>query len=110
MRVRRVVSWLLAVVALAILAPRGVAEEVAVPSVLFRDVRIFDGVHADLSAGDDLVVGNTIAKVVAGGGIEAPDGVTIVEGGGRILSPGFIDIHAHPAAGLNAAAAVEPVA
>ena len=64
-------------------------------AVLFRDVRVFDGVDSDLTAGDVLVVGNKISKIAPGGGIEVPAGAVIIEGNKRILSPGFIDIHAH---------------
>ena len=64
-------------------------------AVLFRNVRIFDGVDAELTAGDVLVVGNKITKVAPGGGIEPPTGAVVIDGRKRILSPGFIDIHAH---------------
>jgi len=64
-------------------------------AVLFRDVRVFNGVDADLTAADVLVVGNKISKVAPGGGIEPPAGAVVIDGGNRILSPGFIDIHAH---------------
>jgi imidazolonepropionase-like amidohydrolase len=66
-----------------------------ISAVLFKDVRIFDGVDATLNRGDVLVVGNKISKVAPGGGIAAPAGAELIEGRGRILSPGFIDIHAH---------------
>jgi imidazolonepropionase-like amidohydrolase len=64
-------------------------------AVLFRGVRVFNGVDADLTAADVLVVGNKISKVVPGGGVEPPAGAVVIDGGNRILSPGFIDIHAH---------------
>ena len=93
-RCRQIVST----VAIGLLAagfvclPSFAADESA---VLFRNVRIFNGVDSDLTAGDVLVVGNKISQVAPGGGIDTPAGATVIDGGGRILSPGFIDIHAH---------------
>jgi len=72
--------------------PSFAADESA---VLFRNVRIFDGVDSDLPTGDVLVVGNKISRVAPGGGVRPPAGAAVIDGDGRILSPGFIDIHAH---------------
>lgn len=63
-------------------------------SVLFANVRIFDGVEAELAAGHVLVRGRKIARVSASP-IDPPAGAQVIDGGGRVLSPGFIDIHAH---------------
>ncbi len=71
------------------------AAEPAGSAVLFRDVRIFDGKQPTLTAGDVLVVGNRIAKIAPGGGLAPPAGATLIQGRGRILSPGFVDLHAH---------------
>lgn len=63
------------------------------PSVLFRDVRVFDGVGPALSAPTDvLVTGNTIAAI--GPGMDAP-GARVIDGRGRTLMPGLIDVHVH---------------
>ncbi len=62
--------------------------------VLIENVRIFDGVSAELQSGSVLVQDGKIAGV-SSGAIDAPEGAEVVDGGGRILSPGFIDIHAH---------------
>lgn len=64
------------------------------PTTLFRDVRIFDGKRAALDRGHVLVRGNEIAEISATP-IAPPEDATIIDGGGRILSPGFIDLHAH---------------
>ena len=63
-------------------------------AVLFRDVRIFDGVDPELTRGHVLTEGDRIARVSTDP-ITPPAGARIVEGAGRILSPGFIDLHAH---------------
>jgi imidazolonepropionase-like amidohydrolase len=65
------------------------------PAVLFRDVRVFDGRTPRLTAGNVLVEGNTIAAV-SPQEIPACDGVTVIDGGGRTLAPGLIDLHTHP--------------
>lgn len=59
--------------------------------VVIRDVSIHDGTGAPPAAGDIAIDGDTIAAVgrVAGGGRETLDGR------GRSLAPGFIDVHTH---------------
>lgn len=64
-------------------------------SVLFRQVRLFDGNAA--SAGADmqvLVEGDRIAAVDKANN-PPPDGATVVDCGGRLLMPGLIDAHWH---------------
>ena len=61
---------------------------------LIQNVRIFNGVDAELTAGHVLVEGGVIAAV-SENTIEAPDGAVIIDGGNRVLSPGFIDLHVH---------------
>lgn len=68
-------------------------------AVLFTNVRIFDGKSAELQKGNVLVQGETIARISADR-IPAPAGATVIDGEGRILSPGFIDIHAHLTMGM----------
>jgi N-acyl-D-amino-acid deacylase len=66
----------------------------AAPALLFRDVRMVDGTGAAARAADVLVRGDVIERI---GRIAARParGARIVEGGGRVLAPGFIDLHAH---------------
>lgn len=87
----RLLLPVLAVLA-ASLAP--VFAETGSAPVLIRDVRIFDGTGSDLRAGHVLVRDGRIAQV-SGTPIEVGDDVRVIDGGGRVLSPGFIDIHAH---------------
>lgn len=61
--------------------------------VLFRNVRVFDGRSANLSAPTSVLVsGNKIARI--SGNIEAP-GVQVIDGQGKTLMPGLIDAHWH---------------
>jgi imidazolonepropionase-like amidohydrolase len=65
-------------------------------SVLFENVRIFDGTSAQLSAPSSvLVVGNKIQSISTAS-ISAPEGsLTRISGEGRVLMPGLIDAHVH---------------
>ena len=65
--------------------------------VLFRDVRLIDGV-ADAARPhiDVVVVGELIESVSAHDpSLAVPPGTSVVEGSGRTLLPGLIDAHAH---------------
>ncbi|WP_299354280.1 amidohydrolase family protein [uncultured Shimia sp.] len=73
----------------------GVAAQEDTPrQVLFTNVNIFDGTKAELiQSGSVLVEGNLI-KTVSAEMIEAPDAYS-VDGEGRTLMPGLIDMHSH---------------
>ncbi len=64
------------------------------PAVLFKNVRIFDGVDAALLKANLLVEGDKISKI-SSQPIDVPEGTIVIDGDNRILSPGFIDLHAH---------------
>jgi imidazolonepropionase-like amidohydrolase len=66
------------------------------PSVLFENVRIFNGTSEQLSAPSNvLVVGNKI-QTISTTSIPTPTGgVTRINGGGKVLMPGLIDAHVH---------------
>lgn len=75
-------------------APTPTAQAGADSRILFENVRIFDGVSADLSpASSVLVHGNVIEKVSRDK--IAADGARVIDGGGRTLMPGLIDMHWH---------------
>lgn len=58
---------------------------------LFTGFKIFDG-EKFIEGGDLLVAGGKVAGI--GKDVDA-DGAEVIDGGGRILTPGFIDLHAH---------------
>jgi len=65
-------------------------------SVLFRNVRVFNGVDPTLQAATDVLVrGNRIASIGTSEVTAAEPGMTIIDGGGRTLMPGLIDVHWH---------------
>jgi imidazolonepropionase-like amidohydrolase len=67
---------------------------VGAEDVLIQNVRIFNGVDATLTPGHVLVADGLIAKV-ADDPIDPPEGSRVIDGGNRVLSPGFIDLHVH---------------
>lgn len=79
------------------MAPRllaaGLASD-AVAGMVLRDVLLVDGSGRPGSRTDVLVRGDRIERI---GRIGAGDarGLRVVEGGGRVLAPGFIDLHTH---------------
>jgi imidazolonepropionase-like amidohydrolase len=62
--------------------------------VLFRNVRVFDGRSEGLSAPTDVLVrGSTIAGIAPD--LPATAGARVINGRGRTLMPGLIDVHVH---------------
>ena len=84
---------------LLLLAPAVLAQ--ADDAILIRDVRIFNGVDAVLTRGHVLIEGDKIARV-SPQPIDAPEGARVIEGAGRVLSPGLIDLHVHLTAAMPA--------
>src|SRR5690606_9049749 len=63
-------------------------------SLLFRDVRVVDGTGAAARTADVLVREGRIEGIgrIAS---RAAGKARVIAGGGRVLAPGFIDLHAH---------------
>ena len=70
-----------------------IAQDDVAEKTLITNVQIFDGVNDGLTAGNVLVEGNLI-KQVSADTIDAP-GANVIDGGGRTLMPGLIDMHSH---------------
>jgi imidazolonepropionase-like amidohydrolase len=66
-------------------------------TVLFQNVRIFDGKGGALSAPSNVLVrANKIERISTGPiPVDRSANAQIIEGGGRTLMPGLIDAHAH---------------
>ena len=62
--------------------------------VLFENVRIFDGVSAELSAPSNVLVKGNVIELISAAPIAA-EGATVIAGDGRTLMPGLIDAHWH---------------
>lgn len=91
---RRAVLGAMATGALAPVLVRARAQDAARDGLLIRDVRLVDGSGATARSADVLVRGGRIERI---GGIAPREAgrLRVVEGGGRVLAPGFIDTHAH---------------
>ncbi len=63
-------------------------------SYLIENVRIFNGVDPELRSGHVLVEDGLIARI-SNSPIDAAADVTVLDGGNRVLTPGFIDLHVH---------------
>ncbi|MEJ2533050.1 MAG: amidohydrolase family protein [Halioglobus sp.] len=62
--------------------------------IVINNVNIFDGKREKLIPDRSVLIeGNRIARI--GGSALAPDDATVIDGGGRTLTPGFIDAHVH---------------
>ena len=66
------------------------------PQVLFVNVSVFDGVNEKLAMDASVLVEGNLIKEVSTNPIEAK-GATVIDGGGRTLMPGLIDMHWHSA-------------
>jgi imidazolonepropionase-like amidohydrolase len=63
--------------------------------VLITNVRIFDGNSDQLSAAMNILVEGKLIKKISKDAIKPNAGADIIDGGGRVLTPGFIDTHTH---------------
>lgn len=66
------------------------------PAYLIEDVAILDPANGTLSQPRDvLVVGDTIEAVGDLASHDVPDGARLIDGTGRVLMPGLMDLHVH---------------
>ncbi len=68
-------------------------EPMPAPSVLIRGAHVFDGTGAELSKADLLLENGKITAL--GEHLEAPQGARIIDGTGKWVTPGIIDVHSH---------------
>ena len=83
------------------------AQDAASSSVLFENVRVFDGKSDALTEPTNVLVEDGKIATISAAPIEA-SGASVIEGAGRTLMPGLIDAHWHamlirstPEEGLN---------
>jgi imidazolonepropionase-like amidohydrolase len=88
-------SLVAAALAVSALFPSlALAQEEAKPSYThITNVTIFDGVNEKTTKGSVLIEDNLIKDF--GASVKAPEGTTVIDGGGRFLMPGLIDSHVH---------------
>jgi imidazolonepropionase-like amidohydrolase len=76
-------------------APATTTPATAAPAtVLFRNVRVFDGLSGRVSGAQDVLVRGHLIERIAPGLAPEP-GARVIDGGGRVLMPGLIDAHWH---------------
>src|SRR5262245_19582979 len=92
----RVLAWMLlfaaAFVALAVPVS---AQQAPAAATLFQNVRIFDGKSSNLSAPSSVLVQGNVIERISTSPIAAEPGTRVIDGGGRVLMPGLIDVHWH---------------
>ena len=79
--------------AMAFAATTAIAQD-APPQTLITNVQVFDGKNENLIENAHVLIEGNLIKSVSSKVIEA-EGATIVDGGGRTLIPGLIDVHWH---------------
>jgi len=79
---------------LALSPAAAIAQDDKPRQVLFTNVNIFDGVSGDLIENGSVLVEGNLIKTVSDKPMKAPGAFT-VDGDGRTLMPGLIDMHAH---------------
>jgi imidazolonepropionase-like amidohydrolase len=76
-------------------APASAAEEKPKPQTLFINVNIFDGKADKLATNRRVLVEGNLIKEIGGEKLKAAKNATVIDGGGRTLMPGLIDMHSH---------------
>jgi imidazolonepropionase-like amidohydrolase len=71
------------------------AQGGAAPATLFTNVNVFNGVSPNLVRGMNVLVEGNKIKGMQAGNVAPPPGATVINGGGRTLMPGLIDVHTH---------------
>lgn len=71
------------------------AEKTPPRQVLFKNVNIFNGTENRLYKNQQVLVEANLIKAISAGEIQANSGATVIDGGGRTLTPGFVEAHAH---------------
>jgi imidazolonepropionase-like amidohydrolase len=80
--------------AATLLVPLTAFAQDAPKQILFTNVNVFDGFGPELQTGMNVLVEDNYIKQVSAAAIEAP-GATVIDGAGRTMTPGLIDMHQH---------------
>lgn len=71
------------------------AQLVKQKQILFENVRIFDGKSRSLTPPSNVLISENMIKTISLAPIAAEGDVIKINGGGRTLMPGLIDVHVH---------------
>ncbi|MEQ9695324.1 amidohydrolase family protein [Shimia sp. SDUM112013] len=75
-------------------ATSAAAQDAETPPVLITNVNVFDGVNEKLIENANVVITNNLITSVTTEDVAVAGG-TVIDGGGRTLMPGLIDVHWH---------------
>ncbi len=79
---------------LASTSPLQAKENKVLPQTLITNAKIFNGSSDKLSEPMSVLIeGNKIKKIASS--IDAPKSASVIDAGGRVMLPGFIDSHSH---------------
>jgi imidazolonepropionase-like amidohydrolase len=94
---RTFIKWIAVSAWLCSIGSPAAAQTTAAQATLFQNVRIFDGTHKSLSAPSNVLVrGNRIERISSAPiALDPTAGGAVIDGGGRTLMPGLIDMHWH---------------
>ena len=71
------------------------ADDKAEPQILFTNVHVFDGMSDKLATNRRVLVDGYLIKAIGDETLKAAEGSTVIDGGGRTLIPGLIEMHSH---------------
>jgi imidazolonepropionase-like amidohydrolase len=81
-------------------------EEAALLQTLFTNVHVFDGLNGSRIENASVLVEGNLIMAISTEAIDAPE-ANLIDGGGRTLMPGLIDMHSHLGVQMAGIAAVE---
>ena len=84
---------------LAILAILAQGVSPPPPGLLIRNAQVVDGTGSPARRADVRVAGDTIAAI--GDKLDPVSGERVIDAGGHVLAPGFIDMHSHADRGVD---------
>jgi imidazolonepropionase-like amidohydrolase len=82
------------IVLIFIFSTSAISADVEKSQTLIKNVNIFDGKNEKLHMGQDVLVEVNLIKKI-GKGLKANKDANVIDGGGRTLMPGLIDMHTH---------------
>lgn len=88
----KLASWVMGAIACCFAVQAGAQD--SEPQTLITNVHVFDGVNESRIENASVLVEGNLIRAVSTDPIEA-DGATVIDGGGRTLIPGLIDVHWH---------------
>ncbi len=84
---------------LAFAGPAAVVGQQAADGLLVRNGRLVDGTGGPARVADVRIAGDVIVEV--GSGLSPRPGDRVIDAAGRVVAPGFIDVHSHADGGLE---------